>query len=146
MTVDPVRLTRSLVDIDSTTGREGEAGRWLAGYLRERGYTVDEQPVSDGRFNVYAHLDAAPAIVNATILPVLFISNVFFQMDNAPDWLDAVSHVLPTRHFADAMLGFYGLGATAGAGVPWLEIGVIALWGVMGVVAAMRFFRWEPRR
>lgn len=90
--------------------------------------------------------DAAPAIVNATILPVLFISNVFFQMDNAPDWLDAVSHVLPTRHFADAMLGFYGLGDTAGAGVPWLEIGVIALWGVMGVVAAMRFFRWEPRR
>jgi acetylornithine deacetylase len=64
--VDPVALTRSLVDIDSTTGREGEAGRWLAGYLREREYQVTEQPVSEGRFNVYAHLDTPPAIVFST--------------------------------------------------------------------------------
>jgi len=35
--VDVVALTRALVDIDSTTGREGEAGRWLADYLRARG-------------------------------------------------------------------------------------------------------------
>ena len=66
MTIDPVRLTRSLVDIDSTTGREGEAGAWLAGFLRQHGYTVEEQPVSDGRFNVYAHLGTAPAIVFST--------------------------------------------------------------------------------
>ena len=66
MTVDPVRFTRSLVDIDSTTGREGEAGAWLAGQLRQLGYTVDEQPVSDGRFNVYAHLGTPPAIVFST--------------------------------------------------------------------------------
>jgi acetylornithine deacetylase len=64
--VDFVALTRSLVDIDSTTGREGEAGRWLADYLRDREYHVTEQPVSEGRFNVYAHLDAPPAIVFST--------------------------------------------------------------------------------
>jgi acetylornithine deacetylase len=64
--LDPVALTRSLVDIDSTTGREGETGRWLAAYLRDRGYQVVEQPVSDGRFNVYAHLDPAPAVVFST--------------------------------------------------------------------------------
>lgn len=64
--IDPIRLTRSLVDIDSTTGREGETGRWLAGYLRDRGYQVIEQPVSDERFNVYAHLDTPPAIVFST--------------------------------------------------------------------------------
>ncbi|MQA31234.1 MAG: peptidase dimerization protein, partial [Luteitalea sp.] len=38
--VDVVGLTRSLVDIDSTTGREGEAGRWLAAYLRTLGFLV----------------------------------------------------------------------------------------------------------
>jgi acetylornithine deacetylase len=64
--VDPVALTRSLVDIDSTTGREGEVGGWLSQFLRQRGYTVSEQPVSDGRFNVYAHLDSAPAVVFST--------------------------------------------------------------------------------
>jgi acetylornithine deacetylase len=52
--VDIVALTRALVDIDSTTGREGDAGRWLAGYLRGRGYSVTEQPVDDSRFNVIA--------------------------------------------------------------------------------------------
>lgn len=87
--------------------------------------------------------DAAPAVVNATILPVLFISNVFIQMENAPDWLDAISHLLPVRHFADAMLELYASGTDAG--VPWIEIGVIALWGVIGVVVALRLFSWEPR-
>lgn len=64
--VDAVRLTRNLVDIDSTTGREGEAGAWLAAFLRERGYDVIEQPVSPGRCNVFAHLGADPAIVFST--------------------------------------------------------------------------------
>ena len=88
--------------------------------------------------------DASPAVVNATILPVLFISNVFVPMENAPDWLDAVSHLLPVRHFADAMMELYASGAAAG--IPWLEVGVISLWGVIGVVGALRFFSWEPRR
>ena len=60
--VDPVFLTRSLVDIDSTTGRETAAGEWLAAFLRSRGYRVTEQPVSDGRFNVLATLDEPPRV------------------------------------------------------------------------------------
>jgi acetylornithine deacetylase len=64
--MDPVALTRALVDIDSTTGREGSAGRWLAGRLRELGYTVTEQPVSDGRFNVFARLASPPRVVFST--------------------------------------------------------------------------------
>jgi acetylornithine deacetylase len=56
--VDLVSLTRTLVDIDSTTGREGDAGRWLASFLRDRGYRVVEQPVAGDRFNIFAALDA----------------------------------------------------------------------------------------
>jgi len=52
--VDVVSLTRALVDIDSTTGSEGAAGRWLADYLRGLGYSVVEQRVDDTRFNVVA--------------------------------------------------------------------------------------------
>ncbi|HSG90516.1 MAG TPA: M20/M25/M40 family metallo-hydrolase, partial [Pseudomonadales bacterium] len=66
MPVDPVSLTRSLVDIDSTTGREAEAGAWLSRFLRSLGYQVVEQQVADGRFNVLARLDAAPSIVFST--------------------------------------------------------------------------------
>jgi ABC-2 type transport system permease protein len=93
---------------------------------------------------IMPNADAAPAIVNAIVLPVLFISNVFIQMDNAPDWLNTISYVLPVRHFADAVLDLYRLGS--GAGVPWDHIGAIAAWGVLGVLVALRFFSWEPRR
>jgi acetylornithine deacetylase len=66
MAVDPVSLTRRLVDIDSTTGHEAEAGAWLAGQLRDLGYVVTEQPVANGRFNVFARLDSPPAVVFST--------------------------------------------------------------------------------
>lgn len=60
-----IRLTRELVDIDSTTGREGAAGAVFARLLRELGYVVVEQPVSDGRFNVYASI-GQPSVVFST--------------------------------------------------------------------------------
>lgn len=63
---DPVALARTLIDIDSTTGREAEAGAWLARFLRDRGYRVVEQPIAAGRFNVFAQLDEAPRVVLST--------------------------------------------------------------------------------
>jgi acetylornithine deacetylase len=64
--LDLVALTRQLVDIDSTTGHEADVARWLARYLEALGYQVTEQPVSDGRFNVYAQLDRPPQVVFST--------------------------------------------------------------------------------
>jgi acetylornithine deacetylase len=63
--VDLVGLTRALVDIDSTTGREAEAGRWLAQYLRDLGFSVAEQPVDDARFNLFVS-SGHPAVVLST--------------------------------------------------------------------------------
>jgi acetylornithine deacetylase len=60
-----VPLARTLVDIDSTTGKEGDCGRWLAAYLRARGWRVEEQPVTETRFNVVATLDT-PRIAFST--------------------------------------------------------------------------------
>ena len=73
-----VRLSRTLIDIDSTTGREGDCGRWLAAYLRARGYRVEEQPVTNGRFNVLATLDQ-PRVVFSThfdCVPPFFPSRI----------------------------------------------------------------------
>jgi len=60
-----VALARSLIDIDSTSGREAEACRWLSGWLRDRRWDVVEQPVADDRFNVIATL-APPDVVLST--------------------------------------------------------------------------------
>lgn len=64
--VDFIALTRGLVDIDSTTGREAEVAGWLARDLADRGWRVTEQPIADGRFNVYAQLDRPPQVVFST--------------------------------------------------------------------------------
>jgi acetylornithine deacetylase len=79
--VSLVELARSLVDIDSTTGCEGEAGRWLSAYLRRTGYTVTEQPVDANRFNVIATAGATgrPSIVFSThvdCVPPFFPSRI----------------------------------------------------------------------
>jgi len=60
-----IRLTRELIDIDSTTGREAEAGAFIARTLESMGYAVTRQPVADGRFNVIATL-GSPAVVFST--------------------------------------------------------------------------------
>ncbi len=65
MPIDPVELTRRLVDIESTTYNEGRCGIFLAEYLTGLGYEVERQPVTQtdpgvpdagDRFNIYARL------------------------------------------------------------------------------------------
>ena len=76
--VDPVALAAPLIDIDSTTGREGEAGAWLAAFLRDQGFSVTEQPVDGARFNVLATL-GPPSVVLSThfdCVPPFFPSRV----------------------------------------------------------------------
>jgi ABC-2 type transport system permease protein len=89
--------------------------------------------------------DAAPAIVNAAILPLLFISNVFIRITNPPAWMDVLANVFPVRHFADAMLGIYDPFGT-GSGFAPDHLAVLAAWAVGAVIVAVRFFSWEPRR
>ena len=44
--VDVLDLARQLIDIESTTGNEGTVAKFLADYLRRRGYSVLEQPLA----------------------------------------------------------------------------------------------------
>lgn len=63
-TLTAAAFARELIDIDSTTGQEAEAGRWLASRLHGLGYTVVEQPVAGDRFNVFATLEAPDVVLS----------------------------------------------------------------------------------
>ena len=89
--------------------------------------------------------DAAPAITNATILPLLFISNVFIPLQDPPEWLATVGDVFPVKHFAAALQTAFHPDTT-GAGFEWGDLAVIAAWGIIGTALAVRYFSWEPRR
>jgi acetylornithine deacetylase len=76
--VDPVAFARDLIDIDSTTGREAAAGRWLADSLRGLGFAVTEQRVDESRSNVLATI-ADPVVVFSThfdCVPPFFPSRI----------------------------------------------------------------------
>jgi ABC-2 type transport system permease protein len=93
---------------------------------------------------VVPNAEAAPAVVNAVILPLLFLSGIFIPIDStSPAWIRTIGAVFPVRHFADAMLAsFYGSPLT----FEWSDVAIIAVWGVVGLLLAVRFFSWEPRR
>jgi len=63
-TLDAISFARTLIDIDSTTGREAEAGEWLAARLGTLGYGIAKQPVGDGRFNIIATLDQPDVVLS----------------------------------------------------------------------------------
>jgi ABC-2 type transport system permease protein len=92
---------------------------------------------------IVPNAEAAPAIVNGIILPLLFVSGVFVPIgDDAPSWVNTVADIFPVRHFFDTMRdSFLGTGSFA-----WSDVGVMALWLAIGIVVAMRTFRWESRR
>ena len=95
--------------------------------------------------NFIPNADAAPAIVNASVLPLLFISDVFIPMDDAPSWLITFANVFPVRHFATAMHEAFDPFAS-GPGFEPVSLAVMAAWFVLGVALSVRFFRWERRR
>lgn len=88
--------------------------------------------------------DAAPAVVNFSILPLLFISDVFISLENAPSWLLTISDLFPVRHFARALFAAFDPFAT-GTGFRPGDLLVIAGWGIAGLLIAVRTFTWEPR-
>ena len=79
------------------------------------------------------NFDAAGAYTNAVFLPVIFISGVFYSVDDLPRVLEVIGAALPLRHVID---GLAGDGSGAG-------LAVVAGWGVLGAILAVRYFRWE---
>jgi ABC-2 type transport system permease protein len=79
--------------------------------------------------------------VNVTILPILFLSDIFIPLEDPPLWVDIVGLVFPVRHFSEAMqAGFLG------TEFQWSDVVVVAAWGLAGLILAAKFFSWEPRR
>lgn len=82
---------------------------------------------------------AATAIAQATLLPLAFISGVFIVPgEETPEWLEAVASFFPLKHFAEPFIaGFIR------AEVRWTDLAYMAVWGVVGLVLAIRLFKWE---
>lgn len=87
--------------------------------------------------------DSAQPITQAVMLPLYFISGVFVAVTVLPRWLVDVADVFPVRHLAAALLAAYNP-HTHGAGFAVGDLLVVVLWGLVGLVVALRRFSWLP--
>jgi ABC-2 type transport system permease protein len=95
--------------------------------------------------SVIPNADASPAIVNATILPLLFISDVFIPLENPPAWLDITAKIFPVKHFVEGLLASY-FPLPGQSSIRTGDLLIVAAWGLAGLILAIRSFSWEPRR
>lgn len=87
--------------------------------------------------------ESATAITNATLLPLAFFSGVFIiPSADAPAWLDTFARIFPLKHFVEPFVAAFNP-ATTGAGWVVPSLLYMTLWGVVGVVLAVRNFKWE---
>ena len=87
--------------------------------------------------------DAAAPIANALLLPLYFLSGVFIPDDELPSGVIDFANHFPVRPFFQAFFDAYVPGA--GHTLAWDHLAVVAVWGVAGLLLAIRFFRWTPR-
>ena len=129
--LDPIALTRHLVDIESLTYNEGAVGEYLDNFLRERGFAVERMPVaqptpshySGPRFNLYAGNEGRPDVVLST------------HMDTVPPFI-------PSR---EDDLYLYGRGACDAKGIIAAQVAAAERLREAGVAVALLFVVGEER-
>ncbi|MBV8196190.1 MAG: ABC transporter permease, partial [Candidatus Dormibacteraeota bacterium] len=93
---------------------------------------------------VIPNAEAAPAIINGVLLPIVFISGTFFPIDPT-SVLTKIAEYFPVRHFITAMFDSFDPAHQFSSGISGNDLIIMAAWGVAGLFIAVRRFRWEPR-
>ena len=86
--------------------------------------------------------EGSSAVINLIVLPSAFLSGAFGPTQHYPTFLRDVGKVLPLKYLVDltnaVYLHHHAVWSKPGA------IGILAAWGVAGLVLAALKFRWEP--
>ena len=89
--------------------------------------------------------EAAPAVTNAIMLPLYFISDEFIPGEQVPEGISTIAGIFPVQHMSRALQESFDPFA-AGTPWPWQHWLVIGAWGLGGTIVAAKTFRWTPRR
>jgi len=88
-------------------------------------------------------VETAASYSNLITFPMLFLSGDFFDIESAPGWLAPVTKVLPLRYLVDALREVMTRGK--GLDAIWIDWVILSATALIGVLIAVRFFRWEAR-
>ena len=142
MPIDPIQLTKQLVDIDSTTYHEAPAGEFLHTYLASLGWDVERQLVpqpdlartpgggTGPRFNIYA---VGQELAGEGITPDIVLST---HMDTVPPFLGPCRE---DEHF------LYGRGSCDAKGIIAAQIAAAEILRQQGIKVGLLFVVGEER-
>lgn len=85
--------------------------------------------------------EAASAAVNLIVLPMAFLSGVFFEIDAMPEIMQNISWLMPLRHLAAGLLDV--LVRDEGVGAIVAPMAVLIGFAVVVTAISSRFFSWE---
>jgi hypothetical protein len=88
-----------------------------------------------------AKLETISGLMNLVMLPSWLLSGVFFSAKRFPDWAQPVIQALPLTQLNDALREVMLEGAGLGR-VAW-RLGILALWGGVCFLLAVKLFRWQ---
>jgi ABC-2 type transport system permease protein len=88
--------------------------------------------------------DTAGPVTSIVFFVLLFLSGLWYPI-KAHSALATFSSYFPVRHFLLAMSAPFGFqrGVSPWA---WHDLLIVAIWGALATVVALRRFRWSPRR
>ncbi len=86
--------------------------------------------------------DAVPAVANAIILPLAFVSGIFIANEDLPVWLANAASVFPLRHFAELFGRSFDQELT-GSVLGWDHLLLLVTWTAVASFVAARWFRWD---
>jgi len=88
--------------------------------------------------------ETAASYANLVTFPMLFLSGVFFSIDDAPSWLRPITRALPLAYLVDALREPMTRGR--GLGTIWVDLLVLMATFAVAMVLAVRFFRWDSAK
>jgi ABC-2 type transport system permease protein len=94
--------------------------------------------------HVIPNFESTAAYVNAVFLPVVFVSFYVFDSNSAPEFLRTIAEAVPLYPLIDGLSGAMVTGASLGSNLS--DLGVIAVWALLGIWLAVHGFSWEQRR
>jgi ABC-2 type transport system permease protein len=95
--------------------------------------------------SIIPNAEAAPVVANVLILPLSFISGIWYPMTDAPTWLQDVAKAFPIQRLADALQTAFDP-VNHGSAFAGNDLLILAIWLVAGVRLAMVFWRRETAR
>ena len=90
------------------------------------------------------NFESTAAYVNAVFLPVVFVSFYVFDSSSAPEFLRTIAEAVPLYPLIDGLSGAMVTGTSLSSDLS--DLGVIAVWAMLGIWLAVRGFSWEQRR